>query len=78
LVCDPNLASTEAEARNTLKAQFPPRNTDITTEEFLTAFKRVLKLVGTGWSFSVHASSFSTRFSSTSATRTTAQCSSPR
>ena len=46
MVCDPNLASTEAEARNTLKAQFPPRNTDITTEEFLTAFKRVLKRVG--------------------------------
>jgi hypothetical protein len=46
MVCDPNLASTEAEARNTLKAQFSPRNTDITTEEFLAAFKRVLKLVG--------------------------------
>ena len=29
-----------------MKAQFPPRNTDITTAEFLTAFKRVLKLVG--------------------------------
>ncbi len=46
LACDPGFASTEAEARNTLKAQFPPRNTDITTEEFLTAIKRVLKLVG--------------------------------
>jgi hypothetical protein len=46
MACDPNFASTEAEARNTLKTQFPPRNTDITTEEFLTAFKRVLKLVG--------------------------------
>lgn len=46
MACDPNLASTEAEARNTLKAQFPPRNTDITTEEFLSTFKRVLKLVG--------------------------------
>ena len=46
MACDPNLASTEAEARNTLKAQFPPRNTDITTDEFLTAFKRVLKLAG--------------------------------
>lgn len=44
--CDPDLASTEAEARNTLKVQFPPRSTDITTEEFLTAFKRVLRLVG--------------------------------
>ncbi|RUO91232.1 BREX system P-loop protein BrxC [Corallococcus sp. AB018] len=46
LACDPGFASTEAEARNTLKAQFPPRNTDVTTEEFLTAIKRVLKLVG--------------------------------
>jgi hypothetical protein len=46
LACDPGFASTEAEARNTLKAQFPPRNTDITTEEFLTAVKRVMKLVG--------------------------------
>ena len=44
--CDPNLASSEAEARNTLKAQFPPRTTDLTTEEFLTAFKRALKLAG--------------------------------
>jgi hypothetical protein len=46
LACDPGFASTEAEARNTLRAQFPPRSTDITTEEFLTAIKRVLKLVG--------------------------------
>ncbi|KGU94969.1 hypothetical protein X888_3007 [Burkholderia pseudomallei MSHR4377] len=46
MACDPNLGSTEAEVRNTLKAQFPNRSTDITTEEFLTAFERVLKLVG--------------------------------
>ncbi|MCA3011281.1 MAG: BREX system P-loop protein BrxC [Myxococcaceae bacterium] len=46
LACDPGFALTEAEARNTLKAQFPPRSTDITTEEFLTTIKRVLKLVG--------------------------------
>lgn len=46
LECDAGFASTEAEARNTLKAQFPPRNTDITTDEFLTAVKRVMKLVG--------------------------------
>ncbi|HCF60732.1 MAG TPA: BREX system P-loop protein BrxC, partial [Myxococcales bacterium] len=46
LACDPGFASTEAEARNTLKAQFPPRSTDITTEQFLTAVKRVMKLVG--------------------------------
>lgn len=46
LACDSSFASTEAEARNTLKTQFPQRHTDITTEEFLTAIKRVLKLVG--------------------------------
>ena len=46
MASDPNLASTEADARNTLKAQYPPRNTDITTEEFLIAIKRVLKLAG--------------------------------
>lgn len=46
LACDAGFASTEAEARNTLKAQFPPRNTDITTEEFLATVKRVMRLVG--------------------------------
>jgi hypothetical protein len=46
LACDSGFAATEAEARNTLKAQFPPRNIDITTDEFLTSIKRVLKLVG--------------------------------
>jgi len=44
--CDPNFASDEKDARNTLKTQFPPRNTDITTEELLTAIKRVLKFNG--------------------------------
>lgn len=46
IACDPNFAASEADARNLLRAQFPPRTTDITTEEFLTAFKRVLKLKG--------------------------------
>jgi hypothetical protein len=46
LVCDPKLAGTEADVHNMLMAQFPPRSTDITTDEFLTAFKRALKLVG--------------------------------
>jgi hypothetical protein len=46
IACDPNFSSTEAEARNTLKTQFPPRSTDITTPEFLAAIKRVLKLHG--------------------------------
>jgi hypothetical protein len=46
MACDSNFAASEADARNTLKAQFPPRTTDVTTEEFLTAIKRALKLVG--------------------------------
>jgi hypothetical protein len=46
LACDANFAGTEVEARATIKAQFSPRSMDITTEEFLTTFKRVLKLVG--------------------------------
>ena len=46
IACDANFASDEKDARNTLKTQFPPRNTDITTEEFLSAIKRVLKLHG--------------------------------
>jgi hypothetical protein len=46
LACDSAFASSEAEARSTLKAQFPPRGTDVTTEEFLTAIKRALQLVG--------------------------------
>ncbi|HEX5370776.1 MAG TPA: BREX system P-loop protein BrxC, partial [Dehalococcoidia bacterium] len=46
LACDSGFAATEAEARSTLKAQFPPRTSDITTAEFLTAIKRVLKLNG--------------------------------
>ena len=44
--CDSNFAADEKEARSTLKAQFPPRTTDITTDEFLRTIKRVLKLVG--------------------------------
>ncbi len=46
LACDPAFATSEAAARETLKAQFPHRPTDITTEEFLTVFKRVLRFVG--------------------------------
>ena len=46
LACDSGFAATEAEARNTLKAQFPPRATDMTTAEFLAAIKRVLTLNG--------------------------------
>lgn len=46
IACDPNFAASEADTRHTLRAQFPPRTTDITTEEFLATFKRTLRLVG--------------------------------
>lgn len=48
IACDPHFAASEADARGTLKTQFPPRTSDITTEEFLSTCKRVLKLVGRG------------------------------
>ena len=44
--CDPAFAANEADARKTIREQFPTRTTDITTAEFLTACKRALKLVG--------------------------------
>ncbi len=46
LACDPNFASSEMAARETIKAQFPLRSSDLTTEEFLQATKRVLKRAG--------------------------------
>lgn len=48
LSCDPNFAGSEAEARAVLKAQFPPRTSDITTAEFLATAKRALALAGRG------------------------------
>ena len=45
LVCDPNFAKNEAEARTTIRETFPQPKTDITTAEFLTVFKRSLQLV---------------------------------
>ena len=41
---DENFAANEAEAKQLLKAQFPPQVTDITTEQFLLVAKEVLKL----------------------------------
>lgn len=41
---DQNFAATEAEAKQLLKAQFPPQMTDITTEQFLLVAKEALKL----------------------------------
>ena len=46
LKCDPNFAVSEAAARDTIKTQFPLKTSDLTTEEFLTMFKRVLKRAG--------------------------------
>jgi hypothetical protein len=46
--CDAHFASTEAEARETLRKQFPPRMTDLTSDEFLTMFQRVLRRHGKG------------------------------
>lgn len=46
LNADPGLANSEAEARQLLKAQFPPRSSDITTDEFLRAAKDALRLAG--------------------------------
>jgi hypothetical protein len=46
--CDKHFASSEAEARETLRKQFPPRSTDLTSDEFLTMFQRVLRRYGNG------------------------------
>lgn len=46
LACDKNYASSDAEARQTLRASYPPMARDITTEEFLSTVKDALKLHG--------------------------------
>jgi len=46
MVCDSQFAASEAEAKQLLKAQFPPKTSDITTEEFLSLTKEVLRLSG--------------------------------
>lgn len=46
LACDPKFAPSEAEARKAIREQFPKRDTDITTHEFLTATKRALRFAG--------------------------------
>jgi len=46
LSCDSQFAANEVEARKTIREQFPTRNTDITTAEFLAAAKRALKMKG--------------------------------
>lgn len=44
--CDKQFAASETEAKQLLKAQFPPQNSDITTDDFLRMAKEVLRLVG--------------------------------
>lgn len=44
LECDKNFASSEVEARQTLRATYPPMARDITTEEFLGTLKEALRL----------------------------------
>jgi hypothetical protein len=46
LASDSSYASSEAEARQTLRASYPPLARDITTEEFLTTVKDALKIYG--------------------------------
>jgi len=46
LECDPNFAPKEADARKTIRDQFPPQQNDITTADFLFTLKRALTLVG--------------------------------
>lgn len=46
LVCDPQFAADEAQAKQQIKAQFPPQSSDITTAQFLTAAKEALSLGG--------------------------------
>lgn len=44
--CDSRFASSEVEARKTLREQFPQRVTDVSTSEFLSVFKRAIALAG--------------------------------
>ena len=46
MACDDQFASSEAETKQLLKAQFPPQSSDITTDEFLRITKEVLNLAG--------------------------------
>ena len=43
---DPDFATSDAAAKELLKAQFPLRTSDLTNEEFLAMFKRVLRRAG--------------------------------
>ena len=51
LACDPKFAASEIEARKTIREQFPKRDTDITTADFLRVAKQALRLAGKGGRF---------------------------
>ena len=46
MASETNFAASEAEAKQLLRAQFPPQMTDITTEQFLSSAKEALRLRG--------------------------------
>ncbi|MDO8502509.1 MAG: BREX system P-loop protein BrxC [Gemmatimonadaceae bacterium] len=46
LACDTNFATTESDARQMIKAQFPQPTTDVSTEDFLVMLRRVLSQRG--------------------------------
>lgn len=46
MAADPHFATSEAEARKTLREQFPVKSDDLTSSEFIGMFKRVLKRAG--------------------------------
>ena len=48
MASDANFAASEAEAKQLLKAQFPPQPSDITTEQFLLVAKEALLRAGKG------------------------------
>jgi len=48
MATDANFAAGEAEAKQLLKAQFPPQTSDITTEQFLMVAKEALRLRAKG------------------------------
>jgi hypothetical protein len=46
MASNPGFASSEADAKQLLKAQFPPQATDITTDQFIRVAKEALRLAG--------------------------------
>jgi hypothetical protein len=48
LDCDPHFAPSEKDAKQTLKAQFPPQSADVTSEEFLRILKQALAFRSAG------------------------------